>query len=360
MSILVGGGDSGGGDLGSGPPDKSQGGSSGGSGGKGGGGDDGWITNQGFRIPNQYLIGIRVYDVGQGNGIGILAGTPQNRFVVAFVDIGGSSSHNASSWLADLQAGDWAKPVILTHWHNDHYRFFAAQMAHVSQVLVPVAARSQAAAHFAAQNNAKILPWGGGWQGLAFVHQGPGQRCSLLIVKPSLGYLGHAQHGNKNLTGLTVSVVTNLPGLAIDDPDNYSVAHLPGDDSLHLTPSFVNDVFRRGSFVLTAFHHGSHHEWGAVDDDTGLTASETLVRDSGDQAKNIVYSFKTGNRYGHPHATAVERYETGNWTNVFSTNILGGGFYDILADGQWIQGVGDAGDEEDQGDPEDGEEQDAG
>lgn len=231
------------------------------------------------------VSGIRAFDVGQGDCIGLL---DQAGDVFCYVDYGGFHDHpdaahpaHTARRLPDTVKGRRV-PVVLTHWDIDHYLSAHRKNTAMQQCrwLVPRQLASPHAVRFAARlANAACWPES---QGSTPVRIAVGATDEIEIRKCK-AFDPTATHEDRNLSGLAITLVHTYADA------RAAMIVLPGDCAFHRIPHCPN-VEIRG---LVAYHHGSHVHWSAA------TTSAIAKRAS---PRAMFYSHGR-NAYGHPVRT---------------------------------------------------------
>jgi hypothetical protein len=233
------------------------------------------------------LAGIRVFDIGQGDCIGLL---DQRGEVFCYVDYGGLGDHpdlgskatNPTSARMSVHYGTGLTTIILTHWDKDHY--YSAKKyntdAQKCQWLVPRQMASPQAVRFAAKlTNALCWPEARKKTAVQFSvgtdHYIEIQKCELFVA--------NATKEDRNTTGLAITL------LRYQDGQLKTYMLLPGDCHFDGIPTLPKGVPIR---TLIAYHHGSHTDWNAH---TKPTIAKTLV-----SPRSMAYSYGENNTYGHP------------------------------------------------------------
>ena len=247
-------------------------------------------TLQLFRKSTTEIKGVRVFDVGQGDCIGL---RDQNDDVCGYVDYGGNEYHpdnNNPSYTAarlPVQSGSHHVPVILTHWDKDHYwsankKNPAAQQC---EWLAPRQWVSPQAARFAAKlANAKCWPEALRDKAVSF----PIGANDEVSIRKCAAFSATVQKEDRNHSGLAVTITRKPPGEA--------ATHmlLPGDCAFDRIPSLPANLSLR---AIVAYHHGASTDWCAGTEQALANACKS---------HDMVYSYGTHspgyvNHYGHPH-----------------------------------------------------------
>jgi hypothetical protein len=232
------------------------------------------------------LAGMRVFDIGQGDCIGLL---DQNNEVFCYVDYGGLGDHpdrgstatNPASTRMPVQYGAALTTIVLTHWDKDHY--YSAKKyntdAQKCQWLVPRQMASPQAVRFAAKlTNALCWPESRKKNAVKFA---VGADHSIEIRKCS-AFVAGALTEDRNSTGLAVTLLCHEDGRL----KTYML--LPGDCHFDGIPSLPGGAIR----ALLAYHHGSRTHWS--------TATKTVIAGSLQTPRDLAYSFGKSNTYRHP------------------------------------------------------------
>lgn len=220
-----------------------------------------------------------VYDVGQGNSIGLCDCTGTVR---GYFDIGGGVGPNLSTFPTALTIFCFTQspPIILSHWDEDHWSSanhtrgrgaLSNEWIVPRQILTPGHV-ALLAAIAGAGGKVWFLP-------STFVGKWFGQI-----------YLELCTGSGRNHSGIA---------LTLSEHPNGSGQHIlmPGDADYQHIPSFVG-----GTQYLSVVvpHHG------------GKLKSTTFPTCPGRQSSRLVYSAGPGNTYGHPHpATRLAHHGVG-------------------------------------------------
>lgn len=202
-------------------------------------------------------LGIRVFDVGQGDCIGVV---DQDGLIFCYVDYGGLADYpdpkNAGTRLPvsasqQINRGRTYVPIILTHWDKDHY--WSAKKKNTSaqkcEWLVPRQMASPTAVRFAATlQRAKCWPEK---RGPRPARVGVGAEWDVEIRKCA-PYSPRKVNEDRNRTGLAIAL------LRWSGDRVAQLILLPGDCPFHLIPELPRAAEICG---LIAYHHGSRTHW---------------------------------------------------------------------------------------------------
>lgn len=246
-------------------------------------------TLPGYRLfasgPPSRLAGIRVFDVGQGDCIGLLDGQDN---VVAYIDYGGCIQHpetHVPSWktskVLDVGPSGARLTIVLTHWDKDHYwsstKNSDAKDCHwlvPRQHVSPTAAR-----HAATLSNASCWPESLGQACHRFAAGGDHE----VEIRKCRAFRPAGKTEDRNSSGLAVTLI------ALDAQGNDEAQMmLPGDCSFDRIPSLPAVPI----VALVAYHHGSHNHWRSPQ-------TEDAIDDRAAGAE-MVYSYGDPNPYRHP------------------------------------------------------------
>lgn len=247
-------------------------------------------TLQLFHTAVTEIKGIRVFDVGQGDCIGI---RDQNDDVCAYVDYGGNEYHpdnSNPSYTATrlpVQSGSHYVPVILTHWDKDHYWSANKKNPAAQQCawLTPRQWVSPQATRFAAKlANAQCWPESLGTQAVAFA---VGTHYEVQIRKCA-AFPTNANSEDRNHSGLAITVTRKPPGEV--------VTHmlLPGDCAFDRIPNLPANL---SLCAIVAYHHGASTDWRAATEQELKNAhsSHAMAYSYG------THAFGQPNHYSHPN-----------------------------------------------------------
>lgn len=231
--------------------------------------------------------GIRVFDVGQGDCIGLL---DQSNNVFCYVDYGGLNDHpdanaiNPAATASRLPVNLYGSfvSIVLTHWDKDHYYSAVKKnpAAQACEWLVPRQIVSPQAVLFAAKlNKAKAKCWPEP-RGNQAVRIGVGNGYDVEIRKCK-AFVPNAIKEDRNISGLAITLL-RWTGAKVD-----SLIVLPGDCHFDSIPNVPPGVPIR---ALVAYHHGSHVNWTnqTKQSISNMTATHAMA-----------YSFGK-NTFGHP------------------------------------------------------------
>jgi hypothetical protein len=232
------------------------------------------------------LAGMRVFDIGQGDCIGLL---DQNHKVFCYVDYGGLGDHpdrgskamNPAAIRMPVQYGSGLTTIILTLWDKDHY--FSAKKyntdAQKCQWLAPRQMASPQAVRFAAKlTNALCWPESRKKSAVKF-SVGPNH---YIEIRKCQSFVAKAITEDRNSTGLAITLLHYMNGAL----KNYML--LPGDCYFDGIPTLPTAPIR----ALLAYHHGSRTHWSA--------ATKNVITRSLQSPRDLAYSFGKNNTYHHP------------------------------------------------------------
>lgn len=228
--------------------------------------------------------GVRVYDVGQGDGICIL---DQDLIPFLQIDYGGVQGHPfAIAGSAEARMPLQNMPmVMLTHWDKDHW-WTARKNPNANNVrwLVPRQTTSPAAVKFSQEHeDIRCIPERLVGRRLAIkCHNGD------LVIFEKIDKMPDPATSleNCNRTGVAFSVLK---------ASTKQVILLPGDARFHKVNHY--QTLRRSRTELrglVAFHHGAGSRW-SPHDSAFLSAWRTYS-----EPVDVVFSYAEGNSYGHP------------------------------------------------------------
>lgn len=229
------------------------------------------------------LKGMRVFDVGQGDCIGL---RDQKNNVFCYVDYGGlgdhpdkaNPSHTASRM--PVKQGNAFVSIILTHWDKDHYWSAVKknQAAKKCLWLVPRQHASPQAVLFAGQlNNARCWPESIGQQAHSFRVNAD----TDVEIRKCDKFNAQAVTEDRNKTGLAIALVRR------NRTAGNAMMILSGDCAFDLVPNLPSVPIR----AIVAYHHGSSTHW---------TSSTANAISSSCSSYRMVYSFGQNNGFGHP------------------------------------------------------------
>jgi hypothetical protein len=229
------------------------------------------------------IDGIRVFDVGQGDCIGI---RDQKGDVFCYVDYGGVIDHpdktnpgNTPTRLPVRYAGGYVS-IVLTHWDKDHY--YSAYNKNTDAQNCEWLTPRQWAAPFAVRFAAK-LPNAKCWPetlGRATHRFAIGAR-HVIEIRKCATYDPRKKKQDRNTCGLAITLLEQDAGATQAQMLLAGDCHFDGIPNLQSAP-----ICR-----LVAYHHGSHTGW--------TSATESVISNVAPSV-SMVYSFGSSNTYGHP------------------------------------------------------------
>ncbi|MBS1086679.1 ComEC/Rec2 family competence protein [Gluconobacter sphaericus] len=241
------------------------------------------------------ILGVRVFDVGQGDSIAILADVGGTNPVPLQLDYGGNA-YNPFAQDADVDA---KMPVsqntllMLTHWDEDHWKSASrGSQAKRAKWLVPRQLTSPRAVTFSATvDDMHCIPETHVGRSISFVAQN-GDRILAQKIGAFPGAFAKGEDCNKS--GVALAIVHGTG-------DNAEAILLPGDAPFDKIASFVS-LEKQGVKLraIVAFHHGAATHW------TNFT--KDLLRNWPRAATlDVIFSCSYPNAYGHPDEN---RYRT--------------------------------------------------
>jgi hypothetical protein len=269
---------------------------------------------------NTSLHSVRAVDVGQGdcnaiigarrNGGGAVTGTR----IITYFDMGGGCGRCARTNpdygnVANMAARfDFTvnPSIILSHWDKDHY--YGAVNAPTSHGMNWLAPRQrigvQCARFVNRLTNIQCYPAAGNAHRYQIANQGgtPHGGNGHIYVEQATG-----NANDRNLNGLCVTAITRD---ALDTADVGKIV-MPGDAPYQDIPSLAappGGAPGGALAALFAYHHGSRTHF------TLATRAAIPAAPTVNTPLAFSYGLTAGNAngFGHPHATAVAHYRTGN------------------------------------------------
>lgn len=234
------------------------------------------------------ILGVRIFDVGQGDSVAILADIGGNEETVLQLDYGGRErnpfdKNNTVDSRMSIASGQL---LMLTHWDEDHWCSAPkGSLAQKADWLVPRQLTSPRAARFSATlKDIHCIPESLVGQTLRFDSQN-GDYILWEKIGPFPGAFAKDEDCNK--TGVALAIVRQ--GL-----NGKEAILLPGDapfDKVGLFPQLAQQgVALRG---IVAFHHGAGTHW--------TQATEQLLQNwSKSKRLQVIFSCSRPNSYGHP------------------------------------------------------------
>jgi hypothetical protein len=232
-----------------------------------------------------------VYDVGQGNAIGLCNGQGS---VQAYVDLGGGVHRNAHTYPSALRNFCFSTPppIILSHWDFDHWS--SASRDPRSLTMTWIAPRqSVGPTHVALMTN--IMSSG-----------------TLLLVPQTLQarwrgqlYLELCTGRGRNHSGIALTLSEQTDG-------GGNLILFPGDARYPCLPSFASST---KYLSVVAPHHG------------GDMRNHAAPARSHQHCSRLVYSAGQGNTYGHPALVTRQDHDKAGWPDPLIT--LGASHYPI-------------------------------
>lgn len=262
--------------------------------------------------PNATSIpGIRVFDVGQGDCIGLL---DQNNAVICYIDYGGLGDHpdafntnNTKLRLAVAPSGARV-PIVLTHWDKDHYYSAVNKNTEAQECdwLVPRQHASPQAVIFAAKlNRARCWPEAIGQR----VERFPVGANDVVEIRKCKPYVRHTATEDRNRSGLAITVIRTSNGT------DHQTMILPGDCHFDGIPGIPPVPIR----AIIAYHHGSHVHW--------TSATATAIGSSSAPCR-MVYSYGR-NSFGHPDTSSYAPHWDASAAHTPTVRALGNEHIDI-------------------------------
>jgi hypothetical protein len=250
------------------------------------------------------IKGVRVFDVGQGDCIGL---RDQDDNVCCYIDYGGNEYHpdnnksgNTALRLPVLRGSQYVS-VILTHWDKDHYWSANKKNPAAQQCdwLTPRQWVSPQAARFAAKlAHAQCWPESIGDQAVSFA---VGTDYEIDIRKCA-AFPANAQKEDRNHSGLAVTVTRKSLATHM---------LLPGDCAFDRIPNLPANL---SLCAIVAYHHGASTDWRKATEQVLAKAHSSY---------SMVYSYGTHlsgkpNHYGHPNRSNYQGC-TPNWDGKAET-----------------------------------------
>jgi hypothetical protein len=238
---------------------------------------------------SMYLKCVRVYDVGQGDGIAILDDKDQS---VLQVDYGGRQSNPFTGWPPNKIDAYMPAPnselIMLTHWDEDHWCTAAkGKSVRGAAWLVPRQVTSPRAVRFSASlNRISCIPEARVGEAFCFRTIGGDE---IWWEKIAASEVDGTKHEDCNKTGVALSVVKRA------EPGAGQVILIPGDAPFHRVRHYdrhrAENLSLRG---LVAFHHGAKTHW--------TEATRTLLKTwpIGRRKTEVVFSYGDPNSFHHP------------------------------------------------------------
>ncbi|MDN8643020.1 hypothetical protein Q0S19_00855 [Stenotrophomonas indicatrix] len=239
------------------------------------------------------ILGVRVFDVGQGDSIAVLVDVEGNEEAALQLDYGGRERHpftkNSDVDLRMPIAGN--RLLMLTHWDEDHWCSASKGTTAQNAVwLVPRQVTSPRAVRFSATlNDIHCIPESFVGQALRFDTQ---NEDYILWEKIGSFPGAFAKDEDCNKSGVALAIVRK-------GPDGFEAILLPGDAPFEKIGCFLQleqqGVALRG---ILAFHHGAGTHW--------TQATESLLQNwTKAKTLEVVFSCSQPNSYNHPDE---ERY----------------------------------------------------
>ncbi|QFU23049.1 hypothetical protein FM038_013410 [Shewanella eurypsychrophilus] len=243
---------------------------------------------------NQNIL-MKVMDVGQGNSIAFMENEEFKDLF--YVDVGGGIMRNRGTYKdnnVSYNPQDNAL-IVLTHWDMDHWvSLIRKPNMNKTKLLVPRQkplglSHVKLAAKLASQD--RLLIW-------------PDSKSELNSDLLDIHKL--KKHKNRNYSGLVVVAKTDHAGLK----NTLITGDAPYKKCDFLGKYDINTV--------VVPHHG-----GNFSPDKVPSAPNQHI---------AIYSYGTGNSYGHPHQLTLDNHHVKGWTNKYIT--VGN---DIIISNQWIK-----------------------
>lgn len=232
------------------------------------------------------ITGVRVYDVGQGDGIAVLNQAGKPFLQIDYGGREGSPFRARRASAPDSRMPTKSIPLLmLTHWDEDHW-CSARLSADVKQCmwLVPRQLASPRAVNFSVKlDSIYCVPEASVGKAQAFVASN-GDAVIWEKVGPFPGENG--RHEDCNLTGIAFSILREK---------TKEVILIPGDAPFDRV-SHYGELSKAGTKLraLIASHHGSSSHWSAA---AGHLLSQWPKSSS---EVKVCFSCSMPNAYGHP------------------------------------------------------------
>lgn len=234
------------------------------------------------------ILGVRVFDVGQGDAIAILAKVGGTEQVALQLDYGGRE-RNPFTTNADV---DTRMPVsqnrllMLTHWDEDHWSSAPkGSQAKGAKWVVPRQVTSPRAVRFSASlNDIHCIPEKHVGQTIRFT---AGNGDYILAEKIGSFPGAFAKNEDCNKSGVALAIVHR-------SSNGDEAILLPGDAPFDKVAPFVS-LEKQGVKLraIIAFHHGAGTHWTASTDNLLQNWSRAPILD-------VLFSCSRPNSYGHP------------------------------------------------------------
>ena len=269
------------------------------------------------------LVGLRVYNCGQGDSIGVLGHIKENGSEQVFLSMDyGGKAHHPFKRNYDMSEHEWPtvenSGFLFTHWDQDHY-WTSLKTIHCLDRphLFPRQKVPPSAALFSATlKEARCWPE----NFIAQPHKikvGEDDEIWIEKIAPKPNVSGNNE--NRNHTGLAMSLVKNV------GKRNQELIIAPGDAALHKIPH-LRTLRNQSKLVgLVAYHHGAHTDWS--------TQIESMLKSGATVDDPLVVFSSAGSSlcYGHPTTIAKDGYKRGFNQNVrfAETSQIGTDFIDF-------------------------------
>lgn len=240
------------------------------------------------------VLGVRIFDVGQGDAIAVLGLVAGQSAQVLQFDYGGrqGSPFTGSSHIDSRMPVSEGQLLMLSHWDEDHWcSAKKGTVARLAKWLVPRQVTSPRAVLFSAGlKDIHCIPEDLVGQELRF-SGATGDHILFEKIGPFAGPF--AKDEDCNRTGVAIAVVRSRP-------DGDEVILLPGDAPFDKVRIFAllaqRNIRLRG---IVAFHHGAGTHW--------TDGTEQLLK-AWPKCKSfeVVFSCSDPNSYDHPDE---ERYK---------------------------------------------------
>ncbi|MBF0851646.1 hypothetical protein HKD27_12075 [Gluconobacter sp. R75690] len=241
------------------------------------------------------IRGVRVFDVGQGDSIAILADMGGTNPMPLQLDYGGSA-YNPFVNGADVDAKMPVSEntlVMLTHWDEDHWKSASrGSQAKRAKWLVPRQLTSPRAVEFSATvDDMHCIPEKYVGRSISF-----SARNGDYILAQKIGSYPGALAADEdcNKSGVALAVIRGKS-------DGAEAILLPGDAPFDTIAPFVSLAAQGVKLrAIVAFHHGAGTHW--------TESTENLLRNwPKADTLDVIFSCSRPNAYGHPDE---DRYTT--------------------------------------------------
>lgn len=268
--------------------------------------------------PGTVITAVEVLNIGQGLCAALSSGGAPYQ-LEGFFDLGfGNVNHVQPAMVAAIVGAIQAHPVaqgidiILSHWHDDHWRIGnhlgAAGLAntHWHAPDYPASPTAIAFALNIQQNGGALHLYGPNVLGATVVPAGGLQAAANMTMYKMNGPGAHPHH-HSNYAVLTLAGGNMF---------------LSGDCTYPLIPAAIRGIVG-GYRYLQVSHHGGDYCVGLANNPADIPTPEPVAQGA-NPTSAAIYSYGQGNQHGHPAAWAVADHVNAGYINALALQTVNG------------------------------------